>query len=245
MPYALLGVALWACVHAGGLHATLAGVVLAVLIPTRPPPNLKALMAQAEAILRRRKPQRGRSVLRHGPSRARAAGARRDPRPARIAGRRARCARSSPGRASSCCRCSRSPTRASRSSTDVLGGREPLVAGDRARPRRRQAARLLSRPRPCRRPRASRSSPPRTRGASSPAPARWPASASRCRCSSPAQAFPVAGDFAAAKLAVFAASVAVCDIGVAVLWRPARAARPPPVEAAEPRFGRSDVGEAA
>jgi Na+:H+ antiporter, NhaA family len=50
-PYLLLGVALWACVHAGGLHATLAGVVLAAFIPTRPPPDLRALVAQAESIM--------------------------------------------------------------------------------------------------------------------------------------------------------------------------------------------------
>ena len=37
-PYVLLGIALWACVYAGGLHATMAGVILAVFIPTRPPP---------------------------------------------------------------------------------------------------------------------------------------------------------------------------------------------------------------
>src|SRR3546814_16305823 len=50
-PYLLLRVVLWACVHAGGLHATLAGVLLAIFIPTRPPPDYGALMAQDDAIL--------------------------------------------------------------------------------------------------------------------------------------------------------------------------------------------------
>ncbi|MPZ59338.1 MAG: Na+/H+ antiporter NhaA [Rhizobiales bacterium] len=66
-PYLLLGVALWACVHAGGLHATLAGVVLAVFIPTRPPADLRALLAQATTIMAEEARQGG-EVLRHGPS---------------------------------------------------------------------------------------------------------------------------------------------------------------------------------
>lgn len=67
MPYALAGVALWAFVHAGGLHATLAGVLLAMFVPTRPPPNLLALRAQADAILGAES-RRGPDVLHHGPS---------------------------------------------------------------------------------------------------------------------------------------------------------------------------------
>jgi NhaA family Na+:H+ antiporter len=39
-PHILLGVALWAFVYAGGLHATLAGVVLPLFIPTRHLPTL-------------------------------------------------------------------------------------------------------------------------------------------------------------------------------------------------------------
>ena len=50
-PYVITGVVLWACVHAGGLHATLAGVLLAAFIPTRKSPDYRALVLQAEAIL--------------------------------------------------------------------------------------------------------------------------------------------------------------------------------------------------
>ena len=66
-PYALLGILLWFCVHEGGLHATLAGVILALFVPTRPPPDLNALTAQANAILAA-EARHSDEVLRHGPS---------------------------------------------------------------------------------------------------------------------------------------------------------------------------------
>ena len=66
-PYIVVGVALWACVLASGLHPTLAGVILALFIPTRPPADLKALTTQANAIVLA-EAARGGEVLRHGPS---------------------------------------------------------------------------------------------------------------------------------------------------------------------------------
>ena len=66
-PYVAVGVALWACVMASGLHPTLAGVILALFIPTRPPPNLTALTTQASAIIAAEAAGEG-EVLRHGPS---------------------------------------------------------------------------------------------------------------------------------------------------------------------------------
>jgi Na+:H+ antiporter, NhaA family len=66
-PYLFLGAILWFCVFSGGIHATLAGVVLALFIPTLPPPNLNALVAQANAIFVAES-RHGAEVLRHGPS---------------------------------------------------------------------------------------------------------------------------------------------------------------------------------
>jgi NhaA family Na+:H+ antiporter len=67
-PYAVLGVLLWICLHEAGLHATLAGVLLALVTPTRPPANLHALMAQAQTVIEAETAHAAESVMRHGPS---------------------------------------------------------------------------------------------------------------------------------------------------------------------------------
>jgi NhaA family Na+:H+ antiporter len=67
LPYAVLGVILWFLLHEAGLHATLAGVILAVLMPTRPPPNLQALMAQAATVIRL-EDRHADEAMRSGPS---------------------------------------------------------------------------------------------------------------------------------------------------------------------------------
>ena len=68
LPYGLLGILLWGCLHGAGLHPTLAGVIVAAVTPTRPPANLSALMAQAETVINHELRRAGERVLRHGPS---------------------------------------------------------------------------------------------------------------------------------------------------------------------------------
>lgn len=48
--YVMLGLLLWVLVHASGVHATLAGVIMALFIPTRPAPDYNTLQAQAQTI---------------------------------------------------------------------------------------------------------------------------------------------------------------------------------------------------
>ena len=67
LPYVVCGIVLWFFLHEAGLHATLAGVILAVLIPTRPPANLKALLAQAATVIHEEDLHRG-EAMRPGPS---------------------------------------------------------------------------------------------------------------------------------------------------------------------------------
>lgn len=67
LPYALLGVVLWFCLHDAGIHATLSGVILALLIPTRPPANLRALSVQAQIIMRT-EAEFSQNFEHHGPS---------------------------------------------------------------------------------------------------------------------------------------------------------------------------------
>jgi len=70
LPYAVVGMLLWVCLHDAGLHATLACVILAVLTPTRPPANVQALMTQAQLVIHTETPYAGDAVMHHGLSTA-------------------------------------------------------------------------------------------------------------------------------------------------------------------------------
>lgn len=65
--YAICGVVLWFLLHEAGLHATLAGVILAMLVPTRPPADLNVLLAQAATVIHLEE-RRANEAMRPGPS---------------------------------------------------------------------------------------------------------------------------------------------------------------------------------
>lgn len=69
LPYVILGLLLWFFLHEGGIHATLAGVILALCIPARPPVNFKSLNAQIQRIYKAETHFGADRLREHGPSR--------------------------------------------------------------------------------------------------------------------------------------------------------------------------------
>jgi NhaA family Na+:H+ antiporter len=219
-PYMLLGVALWACVYAGGLHATLAGVVLALFIPTRPPPDLNALMTQASTIVTAEARQGG-EVLRHGPSlpALRALDAIHD----RLEAPADRLLRHAGARSSYVVLPLFALANAGVAVTPgVLGGHESLMLAIMAGLVIGKPLGLLS----------ASALAVRLGLAVKPDEYSWRQLAGAGALAGigftmslfiAGQAFPAASDFAAAKIAVFAASVLSAVIGVALLWSAGRA----------------------
>jgi len=214
-PYLLLGVVLWVLVHEGGLHATLAGVLLAACIPTRPPPNYRALAVQADAILRA-EASRGGEQMRHGPSTQalRALDSIHD----RIESPADRMLRTAAPRSSYLVLPIFALANAGVAITpEVFDGREPLVVAIVAglllgKPLGFVAASVLAvRLGIARKP--DQYSWRQLIGAGALAGIGFTMSLFIA-----GEAFPGAGDFAAAKIAVFGASVLSAVLGVAVLW---------------------------
>jgi NhaA family Na+:H+ antiporter len=223
-PYLYLGVVLWATVYAGGLHATLAGVVLAMFIPTRPPPNFDALLGQANAVLIA-EARRSGEVLREGPSAPAIAAM--DVIHDRMESPADRMLRTLSLRSSYVILPLFALANAGVAlDGGVLAGREPLMlaiflglvvgkpvglVGASA-----LAVRLGIATKP------SEYSWWQLAGASALAGIGFTMSLFIAR-----EAFPVEGDFSAAKIAVFAASVVAAALGVALLWRAGHGEAPP------------------
>lgn len=66
LPYIILGIILWFSLHEAGVHATLAGVILALVTPTRPPANMRALVAQAGIVIRAEMNNAGETGIERG-----------------------------------------------------------------------------------------------------------------------------------------------------------------------------------